>query len=432
MSPPRPLLAPRSEDEAGRITIYYDGEPIPARDGEPISAALLSAGILATTRSPKYRRPRGPYCLRGECGSCQVRIGGLPNVRACTTLARDGLAIESQNHWGPPGLDPTPIVDRVFRGGMDHHHLMVRPRIANEMMQRVARSLTGFGTLADADAIPPPAEHRSHRPEVLVIGAGPAGRRAALALEAAGLEVLAIDRRDRITLDRLTLDRADEGPPPRGLLADTGVFAAYPHEQIFAAASAPLVDGAPRLHTIHARHVVLATGARDPLPLFPQTDLPGVVSARGLAQLHERCDVRLIASTVIVGEGALAESLAAALGGERVAPDRVVKILGDGEVTGIQLVDRTVACRLVALAPTPAPTHELAAQAGARLTWSGDGFAIACDADGRVEIAPEHPRPWTLWACGDLRGYLGREAAAADGERVAGAIAAAIAEEARR
>ena len=32
------------------------------------------------------------------------------------------------------------------------------------------------------------------------------------------------------------------------------------------------------------------------------------------------------------------------------------------------------------------------------------------------------PQPWTLWVAGDLRGYMGPTAAAADGEAVAAAL----------
>ncbi|HFE44676.1 MAG TPA: pyridine nucleotide-disulfide oxidoreductase, partial [Nannocystis exedens] len=51
------------------MTIEYEGRALQARRGEPLSAALLRAGVLATSRSAKYRRHRGPYCLRGDCGS---------------------------------------------------------------------------------------------------------------------------------------------------------------------------------------------------------------------------------------------------------------------------------------------------------------------------------------------------------------------------
>ena len=417
----RPLLelrAPVADGDA--VTIEYGGQEIPARLGEPLSAALLRAGILATTRSPKYRRPRGPYCLRGECGSCQVRINGEPNLRACTTPVRDGLRVEAQNQWGPAGLDPTPLVDTFFRDGIDHHHLVVRPRIANAAMQRVARTMTGFGVLPDAPSTTP-SSGQEHAPQVLVVGAGSAGRAAASALERAGIDVLTIDRSDRSTLE------VTPGPLPRGLLTDVGVFAAYRHEGLWAAAAAPL-SGDLALHIVRPEHVILAVGARDPMLPLSNNDLPGVVSARGLAHLLRRGELGLTAPVVVIGEGEHAEALAQELGAQRFACDEVKRITGGDSVDGVELRDRRIPCRLVALAPTPVPSHELAAQAGAQLHFDGHGFAVLTDPQGRVEASSETSvaTPWTLWAAGDVRGWRGPSASAADGEATASALLEAL------
>ncbi len=422
------LRAPIADSDA--VTIEYGGQTLHALAGEPLSSALLRAGILATTRSPKYRRPRGPYCLRGECGSCQVRIDGEPNIRACTTPVRDGLKVEAQNQWGPAGLDPTPIVDSLFRDGIDHHHLVVRPRLANAVMQRVARTMTGFGVLPDAASTAPATSHE-HRPQVLIVGSGSAGRAAACALERAGIEALTIDRLDRRTLE------TSPGALPAGLLSGVGVFAAYPQEGLWAAAAAPLSTAAGdlALHIIRPQHVILAVGGREPMLPIANNDLPGVVSARGLVHLLRRGEVRAAAPVIVIGDGDHAEALAQELGAQRFASDEVRRITGGDTVDGVELADRRVPCRLVALAPTPAPVHELAAQAGGRLRFDGHGFAVVTDDVGRVESSEGGAReaaPWTLWACGDVRGWRGPAASAADGETTAAAIGATIRAELER
>lgn len=414
------LRAPIADSDA--VTIEYGGQTVHALAGEPLSSALLRAGILATTRSPKYRRPRGPYCLRGECGSCQVRIDGEPNIRACTTPVRDGLKVEAQNQWGPAGLDPTPIVDSLFRDGIDHHHLVVRPRLANAAMQRVARTMTGFGVLPDRASTAPATSHE-HRPQALVVGSGSAGRAAACALERAGIDTLTIDRLDRTTLE------TSPGALPAGLLCGVGVFAAYPQEGLWAAAAAPFTGaGELALHIIRPQHVILAVGGREPMLPIANNDLPGVVSARGLVHLLRRGEVRAAAPVIVIGDGDHAEALAHELGAQRFACDEVLRITGGDAVDGVELADRRVPCRLVALAPTPAPVHELAAQAGGRLRFDGHGFAVVTDDVGRVESSEEGARevPWTLWACGDIRGWRGPAASRADGEATAEAIRTAI------
>ena len=56
-------------DSSPTVTLELDGEPIPAREGEPVACALLAAGQQLFSRSVKYHRPRGPFCMT-------VRIGG--------------------------------------------------------------------------------------------------------------------------------------------------------------------------------------------------------------------------------------------------------------------------------------------------------------------------------------------------------------------
>jgi sarcosine oxidase subunit alpha len=419
------LLAP---SEPATVALRWDGAPLSACARDTVASALLAAGELATSRSAKYRRPRGPSCLHGNCGTCLVRIDGRPNQRACMTPVREGMSVEPQNTFG--ALDPTALVDQVFRRGMDHHHMVVYPKIANTMMQGVARELAGFGELPEV--APPPGELVDHAPDVLVIGAGQAGRIFAAILSSAGHDPLVLDRRDGNAL------AATPGPLPARLLAGVGVFGCYPHERLWAAAEAD----PPRLHRLRPRHVVLAVGAHEPTIPLGNNDLPGVVSARGLVDMLQQTGRTLAARVVVVGAGERATALAAALGSELIAPARVRKLVGARRVKGVQTDDgKTVRCELVALAPDPAPAFELAAQAGAPLRWTGAGFAPVCDQDGLIAAPrPEHPlesisghapkdispAPWTLWAIGELAGATTPAAIRGSAERCAAAVRARL------
>jgi sarcosine oxidase subunit alpha len=396
-------------DDRPAITLRWDrDEIIDAREGDTVSLALLDAGVLETSKSPKYRRPRGAYCLRGDCGTCLVRIDGLPNRRACLTVVREGMHVEPQNRL-TSGPDPTALIDTMMRGDMDHHHFMVRPRVVNQIMQGVARNLAGLGTLPDRDVPDAPARHEVHRPEVLVIGAGPAGAAAHEAIAAAGRQVLWVDRLDRAGL------LAQPGVATlEGLLDHTGVFGAYPAERLWAAVTD--VPGQPAvLRSIHPRHVVVTTGARDPTLLVPNNDRPGVVSARGLLGQLRRSGARLEVPAIVVGTGEHAHGLARALGVDLVHPQHVERI-GGNPVERVRVRGDDRECRIVALAAPPAPASELARQAGAAVRWDGAGFAVQRDADGRCTT-----EPWVVWAAGDACGYRGA-AAADDGRRVARAL----------
>ncbi|HIE52036.1 MAG TPA: (2Fe-2S)-binding protein [Armatimonadetes bacterium] len=69
-----------------------NGQPIEARPGQTVAAALVAAGIRAFRRSPTGQ-PRGPFCGMGMCFECLVTVDGQPNVHACLTPARPGMKI---------------------------------------------------------------------------------------------------------------------------------------------------------------------------------------------------------------------------------------------------------------------------------------------------------------------------------------------------
>jgi len=79
------------------MRISLDGQAIEAREGDTVAAALLRAGVTTFTRSIKYHRPRGPFCLGGSCGQCLMRVDGVPSLLACRTPAEEGMACERQN-----------------------------------------------------------------------------------------------------------------------------------------------------------------------------------------------------------------------------------------------------------------------------------------------------------------------------------------------
>ncbi len=78
------------------VTIYYNGQPIEAIEGEPIAAALINAGIKAFRRTPKHDEPRGVFCAIGRCTDCVMIVDGKANVRTCITPVQDGMCVETQ------------------------------------------------------------------------------------------------------------------------------------------------------------------------------------------------------------------------------------------------------------------------------------------------------------------------------------------------
>ena len=78
------------------LTIYMDGIPVPAREGDSVAAALLAAGVLVTRETAVSGAPRGPWCMMGACFDCVAIVDGRRGVRTCMVPVREGLAVETQ------------------------------------------------------------------------------------------------------------------------------------------------------------------------------------------------------------------------------------------------------------------------------------------------------------------------------------------------
>jgi len=88
-----PILGPLPEAE--ECSVMVDSQPIKARKGEPILAALIAAGIDTTRITEKFEKPRGLFCGIGLCTDCLVTVNGTPNIRSCITPVEDGMVIET-------------------------------------------------------------------------------------------------------------------------------------------------------------------------------------------------------------------------------------------------------------------------------------------------------------------------------------------------
>ncbi len=92
---------PILEFERGeQITIYYQGEPLPAYENETVAAALHAAGIRKLGVSLELHRPRGLYCAIGNCGSCFMTVDDQPNMRICVLKCKDGMRVVEQGARG--------------------------------------------------------------------------------------------------------------------------------------------------------------------------------------------------------------------------------------------------------------------------------------------------------------------------------------------
>ena len=83
-----------------QVTIYCDGKPVKALEGEPIASALMNAGIRSFRTTPKRKEKRGIFCAIGRCTDCMMIVDGIPNTRTCVTPVRDGMRVKTQEGLG--------------------------------------------------------------------------------------------------------------------------------------------------------------------------------------------------------------------------------------------------------------------------------------------------------------------------------------------
>ncbi|HEX4406783.1 MAG TPA: 2Fe-2S iron-sulfur cluster-binding protein [Polyangia bacterium] len=434
------------------LTFDLEGDPIRAFAGEPVAVALHAAGVHTLGRSSKYHRPRGAFCLDGHCASCYLRIDGQPNRRACATLARDGLRCERQNAFPSAEVDLLTAADWLFPEGMDHHTLMTGSRVGNALFLKLVREMGGSGTLPDA----PPGEGSGEAPpvrdeeiDVCVVGAGPAGLAAARAVAegAPGARVAVFDEQPTPGGSLLALAggtaRAQalvQAAARAGARVESGATALAYYPEDTAPSGAPGVlavttrDG---LRRVSARRFVYATGGYDQNLPFIDNDRPGVISARACGRLAFHWGVRPVpaGTRVIVVDGApTAAPLARALSDAGVevevvdlARERIVEARGATRVRGLVVESLAGASRrridgaLVAIATPPAPASELPRQHGARVRFepARGGFVALVDKSYETS-APG------VFACGDVSGYAGPDAAALAGAVAGRAVASSL------
>jgi sarcosine oxidase subunit alpha len=387
-------VATRLGDPSEAVELLHDGERLSARRGESLALSLIAADRLLLSRSPKLHRARGPYCLRGACEGCLVRVNGIPNQPACRTFVQGGEVVETQNVLGSREMDLLSAADFLFPQGIDHHRLMAGVRGLSPIVGSFARRIAGLGTLAHHAPATQPAERR----EVIVLIVGGGRKGLALAAQLGGLATLADDGPrlggSLLALDPTRAEALSAGARAAGatLLEQTSVVALSREPDGASGPISALLVGPERTVVARAQCVLLATGKHDAVPAFPNNDLPGIFSARA-ALFAWRSDVLIGSRVAVVGSGRYSEGLMQQMSGavELVALDEtsVVRAIGRERVTGVEMhsAGKTRRIKVDALVfdGRGAPSFELAVQAGAVVDFDpGAGYCPRADAQGRV------------------------------------------------
>lgn len=352
----------------------FDGKPIPIRPGDTLGSALHRAGVKAIARSLRYHRPRGLRCCTGSCASCLVDVDGVPNIPACMAPAVAGCDVSSQNTLGGAKRDLFAVVDKVYPKGFDPHDMMTRPALLNRAFLETVRFMSGVGKVpsegegaGDLGA----AQRHTLQVEELIVGGGLHGLSRAHDSPRGG-RVLLVDEMPRLGGSAQWDPTEGEAKRlaanlPGHVEAWSGAVAFGIYDDVVGVVR----DG--DLWEVSARRVTVATGRHDGLALFPNNDLPGVLSLRGAARLlHQH---KVLPGSRVVGHGApLPHTFIEALhgmGGELVAHGDVEEARGGTCVTAAKVDGRWVDCDAIVCNVPGTPRIELLQQAGCALAFRG-------------------------------------------------------------
>lgn len=344
------------------MRIFWNGDPIEAREGDMAVDALLRRGIRSIGVTRKRHRPLG-YSGSFVQG-VMAEVDGRPNVRLDQVAVRDGLRITAQNVWPGPKLDLLKaarlLPAKRVRGGFEHPNWLPSGTKRFERWETLMSFLAGEGSLSPEFPATRVVPGEKLTTDVVVAGGGRSGREEAARLAKAGKRVALVSR------------RAIEGPLPATVtvLAHHEVFGAYRQGRLIGAA--PLDPEKPAI-VIETAELVLATGRRSCPPVVPGNELPGVMDAPTAQRLAARgIDLGRVVVLGTGTEAAVADDLRdhgqgiVATG----AISQLERIVGRGAVRAVDIGRRVGCDTLVHAGP-----------------WIADpNLAFQAVADGRIRL----------------------------------------------
>ncbi|MCE4056976.1 cyanide-forming glycine dehydrogenase subunit HcnA [Pseudomonas sp. Au-Pse12] len=76
------------------MTISLNGQPVTAALGETVLSVIQATGLRQVARND-HGQLVGAYCGMGVCHCCLVQIDGRHKRRACQTLVKPGMQVQT-------------------------------------------------------------------------------------------------------------------------------------------------------------------------------------------------------------------------------------------------------------------------------------------------------------------------------------------------
>jgi len=258
-----------------QIEFKFDGKSLYGFEGMVISSALFLNKIKVFGHHVKDSSPQGIFCANGQCSQCNVIANGIP-VKACMTPLIEDMIIKSCN-----GLPELPVEDKLV-------------------------------SIGDSEII---------NLEVLVIGAGPAGLSATKILGESKLNVVLVDDKDRfggklvLQTHKFFGSQEDVYAGKRGidiaeilgqsvlLLKNVQIWLNSVCLAVFSDGYVGILKNNKEYVLVKPKYLLIATGAREKMLVFPGNTLPGVYGAGAFQTLVNRDLIRAAEKIFIIGGG---------------------------------------------------------------------------------------------------------------------------------
>ncbi|MBY8985924.1 MAG: FAD-dependent oxidoreductase [Candidatus Lokiarchaeota archaeon] len=261
--------------ERKSINFSFDGNILAGYEGMVISSALFLNKIKVFGHHVKDQSLQGIFCANGQCSQCNVIVNGIP-VKACMTHLAEDMIIESCN-----GLPELPAEDEPV-------------------------------DVEDSEIV---------EIEVLVIGGGPAGLSATKKLGENHLNIILVDDKDRLGGKLVLQTHKFFGSKEDVYAGERGIEIAkilgesvqeFPDVQVwlnsvclavFSDGFVGILKDNKKYILVKPKYLLIATGAREKMLVFPGNTLPGVYGAGAFQTIVNRDLVKAAERIFIVGGG---------------------------------------------------------------------------------------------------------------------------------
>jgi sarcosine oxidase subunit alpha len=369
-------------DRSRAVTVVMDDRRLSAFAGDTIGSAMAANGVTITGRSFKYHRARGLRCMTGACSNCLVTVDGVPNVRACLMPVRDGMSVRRQNAWPSVDRDLLSIFNLLafaLPAGF-YYKTFHRPRFLWPIVEPVIRRVAGLGRVPDR-VITRTTEKIHLYPDVLVIGGGRAGLTAAAAAARGGERTVLLEARAELggrTRSSTAFSRAAElareaEAAGAQVFLSTAAIGGFEGGLVVAASD-------ERLLHIRPREIIVASGLLEQVPVFPNNDLPGIMTGEAVDRLLHLYRILPGQHAVVAAYGPRTGETAAALtaaGAEVTIIDPASELIdaafGRRQLKGIvvrsQWGTRRLSCDLLVVGGLTVPAAGLIPQMGGQIAF---------------------------------------------------------------